>query len=305
MTTNLDDKREPGHASESTRLSPTAPSQMSNRTKIAIAAAGALVLVAGGVLIGGQLGGEEDPAAQATPTAEAPVTPGTQETAEPQPTTPAEVIAAIDATKVPENILELGTYSLLSPEAQAKMQSLNEMDATTTFRDQPYEDQVAFCMQILDNIRPRVDYALSENNISLHYTDNPTTAQQIQDNSTYIEIAATNFLTKGEDGSYAFDNQLALKFASIIQDVRVTVEGRIDETYGQITVATLPSYSSMYEAWKATVSNESVAEDGTITYTETTEAGEIVTMQTKPVSYTSMLDGSAKQLYVVVGTQRQ
>lgn len=311
MTPNLDDKREPGHASESTRLSPTAPSQMSNRTKIAIAAAGALVLVAGGVLIGGRLGGEGDPAAQAAPTAEAPapseptpeapVTPGPQETAEHQPTTPAEVIAAIDVENTPPSILELGTYSLLSPENQTKMHSLYEMDVAV-FREQPYEDQVAFGMQILDNMRPRVDHDLAQNDIDLHYKDTPTTAQDIHDNITYIDIVAARLFTKDEESNITFDNDLALKLISITQDVNVASEDGWDSLYGQVSLDTAWSFESMYNNWKVTVTSESLAEDGTLTYESFNSNGSL-TVQARTMTYASMLDGSAKQLMVVTNTE--
>jgi len=117
-----------GHEPEDPASAPAAPGGLSSGKKIVIAAAGALVLVAGGVLIGGQLGGEEDPAAQATliaeapapsePTAEAPVTPGPQETAEPDSPEGNETVS--------ESETNYATYlESLSPEQKSVRESLS------------------------------------------------------------------------------------------------------------------------------------------------------------------------------------
>lgn len=232
------------------------------------------------------------------PTSE-PTTPET-EAPETEPSTPAEVIAAIDAENIPESILELGTFALLTPENQAKMREMYDLDINT-FRAQPYEEQVAFGMQIHENMRPIIDHDLSSHGVNdLHYTDSPTTAQEIQDNFTYNDIMAARLITLNQDGSGFYDNGLALKMASIAQDVTVTSEDFWDSSYGQIDFYNnLWSIEGMIEQWKTTVTNESRAADGTLTYTSTNETGS-ATIKTRPVSYISLVDGSARQLEVTI-----
>lgn len=78
---------EPGHGTvDNSESTPAAPGRLSNRVKIALAAAGALVLVAVGVVIGSQLGDGSQVAADPEPTAEAPVVPGPVEGESPEPT---------------------------------------------------------------------------------------------------------------------------------------------------------------------------------------------------------------------------
>ena len=213
---------------------------------------------------------------------------------EARPTTPAELV---NVKEIPTSILELGTYQLLSPEKQAVMQSLYAMDKMA-FREQPNEAQVSFCMQILDNLRPIVDYQLKLNNITdLIFTENPTTAQQIEDNDRYISIAASRLITRG-DGEYKFDSELAYKMASCGQDTKITDEGLWDQIYGQATAAGW-SFESMNNEFKATVTSESTAADGTVTAT-IEDQGQTATKKYRQVSYPRMSDGTPSTLYVTI-----
>ena len=87
MTTEPSD----GHEPEDPAEAPVAPGGLSSGQKIVIAVAGALVLVAGGVLIGSQLGSDDEVIDE--PTAEAPVVPGEQEPA----AVPAEAQGFVDS----------------------------------------------------------------------------------------------------------------------------------------------------------------------------------------------------------------
>lgn len=84
-----------GQVPEDVAPAPAAPGGFSSGAKIAIAAAGALVLVLGGVLIGSRFSGEEDLDAQATPTAETPAVPGLVES-EPVESVPPEARSFVE-----------------------------------------------------------------------------------------------------------------------------------------------------------------------------------------------------------------
>lgn len=273
----------------------------------------AALLLAGGAVVGvanaNKGDGDSDPNPVAT--ASAPETPGETTEPSPEPTqepevrTPAEVIASINVNEYPSSIIELGTFELLPPENQARMHELDNMDAVT-FRAQPYEgEQVPFLMQILDNERPLVDHQLAINGITdLHYTDNPTTAQQIADNITYIEITAGRLITRDATDNYVYDTLLAQKMLSLINDIRVEPEDQWDELYGPITIPTLWSFPSLDEHFGLTVTSESLAPDGTQSFDASNALGDSISMQVSSVAYTSMIDNSAQQLQVVINSQQ-
>lgn len=272
-----------------------------NKTKRLMKTGAALALAASAFGLSGCATGESTPE-QIQPVATSEATPeqtATPEvTPEPQPTTPEELV---EIGIIQKSNVEIGTFQLLTPEKQAEMRQLSDMDIET-FRAQPYETQLAFGMQVLENQVPILDDRLKTNNIDLQYTENPTTAQEIVDNSVYIGIMADHLIYEDDTANYVFDTELALKFASVIEDVRVTETAAWDNTMLGFTVSNQWSYESDYAASHCTVTSEQTAEDGTLSV-ECAGDGFDISQQYKQVTYVSMLDGSEKQRYVITDSE--
>lgn len=217
--------------------------------------------------------------------------------------TPDNVNVDVDPTQVPTNNIELGTFALLSPEAQARMRELGNMD-TPTFRTEPYEDQLAFLGQVFDNQRPIADWLLEQNNIELTYTDNPTTAQQALDNLAYINIMANHLVYKDSDGSFVFDTALAQKFASFSQDTRVADSGMWDEITGSFTARTMYSYESDYNSNKCIADNDvPLPAEGPISISCSTPAGGSLVIDMARTNYVDMSGNPASVILLTNLTQ--
>lgn len=163
------------------------------------------VAVIAALAYAGKLGGGEEPeqtvatpittsapadttAPEASPEASSPVveTPASP-AAEATPKTAQQLIK--NPSELTFSIVEMGTYANLSPEQAEWMQTINSL-TPEQFALQPREIQTAYGEQIFENVLVTVQYALRQEGITLNYTENPETAQEIMDNYTLRAIAA-------------------------------------------------------------------------------------------------------------------
>jgi len=131
---------------------------------------------------------------------------------------PVEV--AIDYTKTVENIVEGYSFSSLNPEQQSEIKKYESM-GLDEFQSLPQEEQSILGDWVLTNYMPRYDVMLKNSEISLHYTENAKTPEEILGNYAYLTSMCGAMVELNEDGNGAhIDVELGQK---VIGAMRSTV----------------------------------------------------------------------------------
>lgn len=107
-------------------------------------------------------------------------------------------------SRIPDSILELGTFANLTEGQQEWMRQVDQM-TPEEFIALPREEQIAFGQQIFENVRVLVQAVRAEQGARrIPFTPNPTTAQEVVDNRT-LQWMATGWCYNRIDGNY--DNE--------------------------------------------------------------------------------------------------
>jgi len=205
--------------------------------KVTVVGAGLLTLggIAGGIAAANN-GPEKTPIVAEQPVDENPEAP-----VEEAPTDPESVI---DVEHMPENVVEHGLFTLLSPEQQDQIRGWEAM-SVDEFRSQPIEDQLTFAQFVYDNNLPILKYRLDETGGSaLHQNASANTPEGALKTADLKQTFLSSLKTRNETDGTAFDKTTAHKVAVIIStnpDRLEDIDARI-ETWSTSTPAFVPEY---------------------------------------------------------------
>lgn len=171
----------------------------------------------------------------------------------------------------PKDVVEGYSFENLTAEQQEKIRKLDAM-STEEFWALPETEQLEFAWYIYKNNLPRFEYLLDINDVEGKYIENPSTAEEYDNNQAYLLCFASGcMMTYDKDiDSIAYDYDTAYKLAVLTySDTQLHYDAWKSLCDKVVSAATLVQLRPTVEGYKKT--NEGMVVNRYMTSNETIE----------------------------------